>query len=254
MARGYQPGSAGHLLVTGASGGIGAALARLYAAPGVRLSLQGRDAARLEGVAADCRGRGAEVATALLDVADHAACSAWVEAADAEVALDLVVANAGVSGGKGPGVAARVMAVNVGGVLATAEPALARMAARGRGQVALVSSIASFRGTPQAPAYCASKAAVRLWGEGLRGRMARDGVAVSVVCPGFVRTAMTAGNRFPMPMIMDADRAAAIIARGLAAGSARIAFPWPLYAAARLFAALPPALGDRLIGGFRRKE
>ena len=117
-----------------------------------------------------------------------------------------------------------------------------------------MSSLASFRGTAQAPAYCASKAAVRLWGEGLRGRLLRQGVVVSVICPGFIATPMTARNPFPMPLLMTAERAAAIIARGLAQGRARIAFPWRLYALARLYATLPQDLGDRLLAGYRSKE
>ena len=92
-----------------------------------------------------------------------------------------------------------------------------------------MSSLAGFCGLPSAPAYCASKAAVRVWGEGLRGRLGRQGIAVSVICPGFVRTPMTAGNRFPMPLIMTPERAAAIIRRGLVRRRARIAFPLPLY-------------------------
>jgi short-subunit dehydrogenase len=255
MARAYQPGSPGHVLITGASGGLGAALAALYAAPGVRLSLQGRDEGRLEAAAARCRGRGALVSTARLDVTDRAACAAWAGGADDAAPVDLAVANAGVSGGPGPrGSALPILAVNVLGVVHTLEPLIPRMAARGRGQLAVVSSLASFRGTPQAPAYCASKAAVRAWGEGLRGRLLPRGVVVSVVCPGFVATPMTAENPFPMPLLMSAERAAEAVARGLARGRARVAFPWPLYAAARLLAALPPALGDRLLARYQGKE
>jgi short-subunit dehydrogenase len=118
------------------------------------------------------------------------------------------------------------------------------MAERGSGQIAVMSSLAAFRGFPGAPAYCASKAAVRVWGEALRGDLHRRGVAVSVICPGYVRTPMTAVNRFPMPLVLDADRAARIIRRGLARNRARIAFPWPTYAMVRLLAALPIGLTD----------
>lgn len=250
MGRAYQPGAPGHVLITGASSGIGAALARLYAAPGVRLSLQGRDADRLAAVASACRARGAEAVTASLDLRDGPACAAWIEAADAARPADLLIANAGISGADPHA----VIETNISGTLNTVEPVLPRLCQRGRGQVALMSSLASFRGTPQAPAYCASKAAVRLWGEGLRGRLLRHGVLVSVICPGFVATPLTARNPFPMPLLMTAERAAALIARGLARGQARIAFPWRLYALARLYAALPQDLGDRLLAGLRSKE
>ena len=237
------------LLLTGASSGIGRALAIAYAAPGVTLALNGRDPARLESVARDCRARGAVVETRRLDVTDAAAMAAWVEDADTMAPLDLVIANAGISAGTGGGGEAaeqvrRIFAVNVDGVINTVLPALPAMRARRRGQVAIMSSLASFVGFPGAPAYCASKAAVRVWGESLRGWLAPEDVRVSVICPGFVDSPMTAVNRFRMPFLMTADRAAAIIIGGLAADRPRIAFPWPMQAAVRLMAALPPGLID----------
>src|SRR5262249_5029870 len=154
-------------------------------------------------------------------VVDAAAVAAWIEACDAQAPLDLVIANAGISAGTGRGgesdqQARDIFAINVDGGLNTVLPALARMQARGRGQVAIMSSLAAFRGFPGAPAYCASKAAVRVWGEALRGEVQRQGVEVSVICPGFVKSRMTASNPFPMPLIMSAERAASIICRGLA--------------------------------------
>src|SRR3546814_12235413 len=105
------------------------------------------------------------------------------------------------------------------------------MRPRRRGQIAIMSSLAAFRGFPGAPAYCASKAAVRIWGEALRGMLGREGIEVSVICPGYVKSRMTAHNDFPMPLLMEAGRAAAIICRGLAANKARIVFPRRLDAA-----------------------
>ena len=93
---------------------------------------------------------------------------------------------------------------------------------------------------PNAPAYCASKAAVKTLGEGMRGPIAAAGVAVTVICPGYVKTPMTDANDFTMPFLMSVERAAGLIAAGLAANKARIAFPWPMVAAARLLALLPP--------------
>ena len=135
----------------------------------------------------------------------------------------------------------------------TVQPLLANLAARDRGQIAIVSSLAGFRGMPQGPAYCASKAAVRVWGEGLRGRLGRNGVLVSVNFPGFIETPMTAASSYPMPFIISAERAARIIVRGLTRDRARIALPWPMYLGARLFAALPPAWGDRILARFSGK-
>ena len=167
------------------------------------------------------------------------------------------MANAGVAGSQLPATPERmriIFRVNLDGVLNTIEPAEAAMLARRRGQLAVMSSLASFAGASTAPAYCASKAAVRVLGEGLRGRLLPSGIIVSVICPGFVVTPMTAGNRFPMPLLMSPDRAAAIIERGLARGKARIAFPLPTYLGARLLAALPRGLVDRLAARVPAKE
>ncbi|MCG5240795.1 SDR family NAD(P)-dependent oxidoreductase [Azospirillum doebereinerae] len=237
------------IVITGASSGIGEALAMSYAAPGVTLALTGRDAARLEVVAGRCRAAGATVTTGLLDAADRAAMAAWLAAADSAAPIDLVVANAGMSAGTGGGVeseeqARRILSVNLDGVLNTIHPLLPAMRARGRGQIALMASQASFRGLPGAPAYCASKAAVRVYGEALRGDLAGEGIDVSVICPGFVKSRMTAVNRFPMPFLMETEAAARAIKRGLARNAARIGFPWPMVAAVWLLALLPPGWTD----------
>ncbi len=238
------------ILITGGSSGIGEALARAYAAPGVHLALGGRNAERLEIVAGACRAAGAAATTAVIDVTEGAQLAAWIAEVDAAAPLDLVIANAGISAGTGrdgetDAQARQIMAVNLDGVINTVLPALGGLRARRRGQIAIISSLAAFRGFPGAPAYCASKAAVRVWGESLRGHLAAEGVGVTVVCPGFVKSRMTAVNAFPMPLLMETDRAAAIIKRGLTRNKARIAFPWPLRAAVWLLAALPPGLTDR---------
>jgi len=254
-----RPPGARHVLITGASSGLGEALALAYAETGVRLALSGRDAVRLERVAFACRERGARVASAAVDATDADAMRSWIETQDEALPLDLAIANAGISGGtSGAGDSVeqvrRIFATNVAGVVNTIEPAAKRMVARGRGHLALMSSLASFRGFPGSAAYCASKAAVRLYGEGLAAELRSRGVAVSVICPGYVRTRMTAVNRFYMPFLMDAERAAEIMKRGLERRRARIAFPWRLYALVRLLAALPPGLVDRLVERLPRKS
>ncbi len=242
------------ILITGASSGIGEALAIRYAGPGRRLLLCGRDEGRLAAVAAACRHAGATVEARVLDVAAAVAMASWIRAADAATPLDLVIANAGVSAGSGgrgenAAQARNIFRINLDGVANTILPALELMRARPgpeRGQIALLSSVAAFRGFAGAPAYCASKAALRVWGEGLRALYARDGIRVSVVCPGFVTSRMTATNDFPMPFLMSAERAAAIIQRGLARNRGRIVFPWPMVAITWLLGAMPSALAECL--------
>ncbi len=240
------------IVITGGSSGIGAALARGYAAPGVSLGLTGRDPARLAAVAEACRAAGAEVAAAVIDVRQREALAAWLAERDRARALDLVIANAGISAGTGSfGETAEqvreILSVNVDGVVNTALAAAELMRPRRRGQIALMSSLAAFRGFPGAPAYCASKAAVRVWGEALRGMLHGEGLGVTVICPGYVRSRMTAVNDFPMPFLMEAERAAGIIRRGLAADKARIVFPRRLFAAVWLLGLLPPAWTDPLL-------
>lgn len=247
------------LLITGASSGIGEALARHYAAPGMALALTGRDPERLAAVAAACGAGGAAVEWAAIDVTDRERLRGWIEDIDDRMPLELVIANAGISAATGgrredEAAARRVLATNIDGVLNTVFPVLPRMMARRAGQIALMSSLAAFRGLPNAAAYSASKAAVKSLGEAWRLQLAPDGIRVSVICPGFVTTRMTARNRFPMPFLMSAERAAAVIARGLARDAGRIAFPWPMAATSWLLGALPSRLSDgltrRVAGGF----
>lgn len=240
------------ILITGASSGIGAALAHAYARPGTRLILTGRDAVRLAESAAACRARGAVVLEGVIDVADAAAMHTFIEDIAASERLDLVIANAGVSGGFKDWTAfdayvREIININIGGVLNTVNPAIPVMIRQGGGQIALVSSIAGLLAMPGALPYSATKHFVRAYAEELRGRLAPEGIRVSAICPGFVVSRMTARNRFPMPFLMDTEKAAGIIVRGLAANKGRIAFPWPMLAMVRLLGLLPYPLLDRLL-------
>lgn len=233
------------VLITGATAGLGAALARAYAAPGRTLLLHGRDRARMEAVAGECRARGAVVATKLLDVTDTGALMAWL----ATLEPDLVIANAGISGSARDSWSEveRILDVNVKGALATVHGVLPGMLARGRGQIALVSSLAAWYGIPLTPAYGASKAALKSYGEALRPWLAPLGIRVSVVLAGFVRSDMSARFRGPKAFMLEADDAAQRIVKGLAHDRARIAFPFPLTLGARALALLPPALAGRIL-------
>lgn len=245
-------GSFSKILISGASGGLGAALARHYAARGVSLALGGRDRARLAVVAGACRAAGASVTMTEVDVTDSAATRRWVLADDDQLPIDLVIANAGISGetglpGDDPAHAARIYQVNVLGVLNTVEPLLPRLRARRRGHVSLIASLAGFRGFARAPAYSGSKAALMIHGESWREALEPYGVGVSVACPGYVRTALTARNTFKMPFLLEPEEAARCIAAGIARNKARMVFPWQLAVGAWLFRALPEAWTRLLI-------
>jgi short-subunit dehydrogenase len=248
------------ILITGGSSGIGEALVRAYAQPGAFIAFNGRDRARVEAVAQAAQEAGAQCDARVLDVADTAALQGWIAALDARHQLDLVIANAGTSsgtGGRGEDAEQTrdIFAVNGGAVVETVLACLPGMMERRRGQIAIMSSLAAFRGVPGAAAYGASKAMVRVWGEGLRTQLADHGVGVSVICPGFVVSRMTARNRFAMPGLMSAERAAAIIQRGLARNRPRIAFPWFMRALVRLGDLAPLRWSDAaLLRAWRRAQ
>jgi len=240
------------ILITGASSGIGEALALDYAAPGIFLALSGRDAERLESVAQRARSKGAVVEAKIIDVADRDGMKLWLQQLDAAHPIELVIANAGVGlegDRKLPEEEAMrgTFAINLDGTLNTVLPLLPAFRARRRGQIALMASLASFIGLPQSAAYNGSKAAVRIWGESMRHILSRDGIELSVISPGFVVSRITARNKFPMPFLMPAEKAAAIIRRGLERNKARIAFPLGTKAGVWLGMILPAGWTDRLV-------
>ncbi|WP_175966662.1 SDR family NAD(P)-dependent oxidoreductase [Burkholderia sp. BCC0322] len=244
-----------HIAITGASAGLGRALARAYARPGVVLSLGGRDAARLDESAADCRARGATVFLATIDVRDAGAMQRWLEQFDDTYPIDLLIANAGaastlahVGDWETRERTAAIVDTNFYGAMNAVLPTIDRMRTRGNGQVALISSLAALRGMAISPAYCASKAALKAWGDSVRPVLKRDGIRLSVVLPGFVKTAMS--DVFPgdKPFLWSSDKAAQYIQRGIAARRAEIAFPGLLALGMRLLPLLPAVIADAILG------
>lgn len=238
-----------HILITGASSGIGEALATHYAAAGVkRLSLCGRNAERLEQVAKTCRQSGAEVETKILDVADASKTAEWINDCNAKQPLNLVFANAGVATlAETPENVRKTFATNVMGVVNTVLPAIElfkKAPSEQTKHIVITSSIAGYHGMPTCPSYSASKACVKAWGEGLRLDLRRFGINVSIVCPGFVRSRITDKNTCPMPFFMEADQAARIIAERVENNVGLIAFPWPMRLAVWLGSILPNCISD----------
>jgi short-subunit dehydrogenase len=248
------------ILVTGASSGIGRALALAYAEPGVTLGLIGRNAERLASVAEDARAKGAKVLIGQVDVRDQEAMAGWISERDAEIRFDLVIANAGITTGLGPdetaedpGAVRAILGTNLIGVLNTVEPVIGPMCARGRGHLAFVGSIAGLRGLPYAPAYSAAKAAVHSYTESLRGRLEPRGLRISLIVAGFVKTPLNDSIDGLKPFEISDVEAARLIKRGLDRNKAIVVFPWPLYLAARIARTLPVRLIDRFMGRFEVK-
>ena len=244
-------------LITGASSGIGEALAVASARRGDRLFICGRDPARLAAVAEKCRALHAAVDAETLDVTDEDAVRRWIFACDAAATLDRVFANAGVSTGEeSEANVRRTFETNVGGTVNTVLPVIEVFRRRslgvrgvpGRPQIAITASIAGYGPLKACPSYAATKNCLKTWGLSLRGMLAPEGICVSVICPGFVRSRITDANTCPMPFFMEADEAAGKILSRLDAGAGLIAFPWQMRLGAWLLSALPFRVNELLNG------
>lgn len=241
-----------NIVLTGASGGLGRALAAELAAPGRRLLLMGRDEARLDAAAHAVRAGGGTAEIAQVCNTDGAALTAALQRFDAAAPVDLLIANAGVKTGnrnglEPPGQAARVIGVNLLGTMQGIEALLPAMQARGRGTVAIVGSLAAVAPHADLLSYSATKAGLHAYATALRRATRRSGLRVVTVIPGFMDTPMTDRQLGPAPLCLPADRAAQIIARGLARGHSTIAFPKALIVASWLAERLPAPLADAIM-------
>lgn len=242
------------ILITGATGSIGAALASEYAQAGVHLRLQGRNAEQLSLVADTCRSAGARVTESVLDLCDRQALVRWVDKVLEAGTPDLVFANAGMNINTGPDCSGesweeteQLLELNVRSTFYLAHRLAKSMKQQGRGQLVLLSSLAAWFGLPVTPAYSASKAAVKAYGEGLRGWLSGSGVTVTVVMPGYVSSAMCDAMPGPKPFLWRPERAARYIRSRVARGRARISFPFPLNWGTWWLAVLPAGLSHRIV-------
>jgi len=250
------------VVITGASSGIGRSLALHYAAQGATLGLLGRDRERLDAVAAQCAAMGApSVGAGLIDVRARSELLAWMADFDRAAPIDLLFANAGMSGGTTADGAFEpndasyaLIETNVLGVFNSVHAVLPAMMARGRGQIALLGSLAGFIPLADSPSYCASKSAVLAYGRALDEGLRRHGIRVSVICPGFVETPMANRVLSAKPFQMTPDDAAKHIAKGLEHHRTIIAFPFPLVMLTRLGQLMPAWMRRWFSPPFRIKD
>ena len=249
------------VFITGASSGIGQALAMRFHSAGYRLALAARRTAEVQAWAeanAISAGRyqvySADVSDIDSIVAAGQACIA------AQGVPDVVIANAGISVGMDTAVRAdldvmaQTFATNNIGVAATFHPFMAGMAARGTGTFVGIGSVAGIRGLPGHGAYCASKAAVIAYCESLRGELRPSGVKVVTICPGYIDTPLTRENRYAMPFLMKAEAFADKAFASIQAGHSYRVIPWQMGVVAKLLRLLPNALFDKALSGRARKH
>jgi len=243
-------------IVTGASSGIGWALARELARQGIRVGLVARRREKLEQLAAEISRQGGRAAAATADVGNNAQVTDAIHQLAGQLGpVDLLVANAGIGMPTllNPANIADVEAmfrINVLGMVYAFDAVLPQMLERRLGHLAGISSMASYKGLPGESAYCASKAAMNVYLEGLRIRLRDHGITVSTICPGFVRTPMTQVNKFHMPWLLEADDAARRIARALARRKKVFNFPWQMACLMAITNWLPDWMVARLMSDY----
>ena len=247
------------IFITGASSGIGKAIAIQFAEPGITLFLCGRNKERLQQTASVCEEKGAFVHLFLFDATDKEASKNAVLEAHKIKPLELLIANAGVSGGvlgkeDSEESIRQIFDTNIYGVINTVLPVIDLFKTQGFGQIALMSSIAGFRGLMNCPAYSSSKNFVKAWGEALRGALKSNNIKVNVICPGFVKTPLTDKNVFKMPFLMQPEKAALIIQKGILKNKGIIAFPMIMHFLIALLTALPRVLTNPIFEYLPQKE
>ena len=249
------------VFITGASSGIGQALALRFHGAGYRLALVARRGAEVARWAAGAGIEADRFAVYAADVRDIAAIVASAEACISGQGLpDVVIANAGISVGMDTAdradleVMRSTLETNVLGMASTFHPFVAAMQARRSGRLVGIASVAGIRGLPGHGAYCASKAAVISYCEALRGEMRGSGVAVVTIAPGYIDTPLTQGNRYAMPFLMSPAAFAESAFRAIGKGASWRVIPWQMGIVVRLMRLLPNALFDRLFAGRPRKR
>jgi short-subunit dehydrogenase len=242
------------VLITGATGAIGGALATAYADPSTHLVLHGRQQEKLEALANTCRQQGAQITLSTINLTDDHALQSWLAEVCAQQVPDIVIANAGKnSHPQGPDTlepwadVQALLDINLKTPIAMVQHLVPAMRARGSGQLVLISSLAAWHGLPTTPSYSASKAGIKAYGEGLRGLLAPHGIGVTVIMPGYVTSPMCAAMPGPKPWEWPPERAAKVIKRGIAANRARISFPFPLNFGTWWLAVLPAGISQWLI-------
>lgn len=239
------------IVITGASSGIGSAIALRLAKTENRLILLARNQQKLDAINTLCSNKSAEVITHSIDVTEYQKLQDLITEIDTQHPIDLIICNAGVTncvGRKGEAETweeiTQVVDTNLNGVLATINPLISRMQARKQGHIAIISSLAAFYGMPITPSYCASKAGLKGYGEAIRGWLKHDGIKVSMVYPGFVKSDLSDQFISDRPFMLTPEKAANIIVNGIEKQKPSITFPFPLNLGTWFLSVMPARIAD----------
>lgn len=242
------------ILITGATGSIGGALALDYAKEDTTLILHGRDEKRLSEISEKCESKGAKVITKALDISNIGDLQMWLEELTVKNIIDMVIINAAMNIHIGPNGEAEpwekvntLLDLNLKASMAITHGVLPQMRKRSSGQIVFISSLAGYFGLPVTPTYSASKAGLKAYGEALRGWLQPEGIKVNVVMPGYVTSEMCDAMPGPKPFLWTPERASKVIRKALARDKARITFPFPLDFGTWLLAVMPASLSIRIL-------
>ncbi|MDL2269257.1 SDR family NAD(P)-dependent oxidoreductase [Desulfosarcina sp. OttesenSCG-928-A07] len=242
------------ILITGATGAMGSALAEAYAQKGLMLYLTGRNVKKIKAVADRCRLLGAAVDVRCFDLRDEPALRAWIGEITEQGPVDLAILAAGINRNIGPDHQGEswthtqaLMDLNLTATMVAIDSLIPAMRGKGCGQIAIFSSLAGYFGLALTPSYCASKAALKAYGEALRGWLAPEGIKINVIMPGYVKSHMCDHMPGPKPFLQTPRHAAEIIRKGLSKNKPRITFPFPLNLGTWFLAVLPAVLSHRIL-------
>ena len=246
--------SINNVIITGASSGIGYQLAHVYASPHTKLGLIGRDKERLNQCVSECVQKSALVDSLVCDVRNDTVLKDWILNFDSTNPVDLIIANSGIINAEVSScefeelsIVKDIFEVNFYGTLNTVMPLLNKMIERQRGHIAIMCSLSAYYGLPVSPAYSMSKASLLVYFQALREQLKRNGIILSIICPGYIDTPMTEQLPISKPFMLNPHKAAMIIKKGIEKEKRLVAFPFLMKLAMKIIQIIPPVFADKIL-------
>jgi len=246
--------SINNIIITGASSGIGYQLAQVYASPHTKLGLIGRNKERLDQCVIECMNKSSLVDSLVCDVRNDTLLKDWILNFDSTSPVDLIIANAGIINTEVSNcefeelsIVKDIFDINFYGTLNTVMPLLNKMIERQGGHIAIMCSLSAYYGLPVSPAYSMSKASLLVYFQSIREKLNRNGVFLSIICPGYIETPMSDQLPISKPLMVDSSEAAIIIKRGIEKKKRLVAFPFLMKLAMSFIQIMPPVIADKIL-------